>query len=267
MYWLLSVIMNNQQPQWPQQQHIWPPTNQRWSLPQPANTPQRQFKGPLSLPSYTQQQYVQAQWGQHPPQYGGQPQQSSQSPLLQRPAHPHSPIPQSPSRHFKRWLWLTLGILTIVILFASIGVRPLASEGNTSSQLTPTSQVKQSSQSAQQAPTQPASQPTAISTPTHATTWTTTYTFTGSGEKKTTTFTVGNTWKIIWTCNPASIFGGLGAIVVNVFSSDGTFQHGAINDTCKSGHTAGDTIEQQGGNIYLDITGGGNWTIQVQELR
>jgi len=95
----------------------------------------------------------------------------------------------------------------------------------------------------------------------------TTHTFTGSGEKKTTTFTVGNTWKIIWTCNPDSIFGGLGVIIVNVFSSDGTFQYGTINDTCRAGHTTGNSIEQQGGNIYLDITGGGSWVVQIQELK
>ena len=267
--------MNNTQPQWPTQQpqHIWSSTNRGGSPPQPAKTPpSRQFKGPLSLPPHGQQQYRQAQWGQQSLQHQGQLIQPQWPPLSQLSAYPQSPVSQPSSRHFKQWPWLILGIVALVVLFASIGVRPLASEGNTTSQTATTSQGNQSSQpsqsqQAQQAITQPISQPTAIPTQAHAARWTTTHTFTGSGEKKTSTFPVEDTWQIIWTCNPGAIFGGLGTIIVNVFSSDGTFQQGAINDTCKAGHTTGNTTEQQGGNIYLDITGGGTWTIQVQELK
>lgn len=258
--------MNDQQPQWPKQQQTWSPSHQGRQSPQSANTPSRQFKRPLSLSlPHEQQQDSQAHRGQQFPQHDGQWKQPQRHQLLQLPAHPHSPLPSS--GHFKRWLWLVVGTVALIVLFASIEVRPLATEGNTTSQTVTTSQVGQSLQAAQQAATQLASQPTTIATQAQAHNWMTTHTFTGSNEKKTNTFYIGDAWKIIWTCNPGTIFGGMGIIIVNVFSSDGIFHHGAINDTCKAGHTTGNTIENKGGNIYLDITGGGNWVIQVQELK
>ena len=261
--------MNNQQPD---QQHFRYPPNQGSPFPHFANTPPRQFKSPLPLPPYEEQQNSQVQWSPPFSQQAGQPKQPQRPPLPQTHAHSQSPIQHLSSKHSKRKLWLILSIMALVILFASIAARPLASLMNTPPHPSKATQTRQSSQNSQsqqtqQGITQPTSQPTVLPTQSHATTWTTTHTFTGTQEKKTDPFYVGNTWKIIWTCNPNSIFGGQGTIIVNVFSSDGTFQHGAINDTCKAGHTTGSTTEQHGGNIYLDITGGGSWIVQIQELK
>lgn len=61
-----------------------------------------------------------------------------------------------------------------------------------------------------------------------------------------------------------------GELAVNVYSSDGTILDTiAVNATCKDGvaKTTGETEEHQGGQVYLDIGGTGDWTIQVQELK
>lgn len=261
--------MNNQQPK--QQQFTYSP-NQGSPFPHLANTPSRQFKSPLPLPPYEQQQNNQVQWDLQFLQ-DGQRKQLQWPPLPQPSVSPQSnSVSHKPSRHPKQRLWLILSIVTLVVLLASIAIDSLASRVNTTPHTSKATQARQSSQPSQsqpvqQASTQPASQPTLVPTQAQSPKWTTTHAFTGTQEKKTDPFYVGNTWKIIWICNPDTIFGGQGIIIVNVFSSDGTFQHGAINDTCKAGHTTGNITEQQGGNIYLDITGGGMWTIQVQELK
>lgn len=102
-------------------------------------------------------------------------------------------------------------------------------------------------------------------------TFTTTHTFTGNGTKKTETFTVGSDWKIIYSCNGmiASVATD-GILSVSVYGSDGSIvDPAAINATCKSGSalTKGETEEHQGGQVYLDINGTGDWTVTVQELK
>ncbi len=108
-------------------------------------------------------------------------------------------------------------------------------------------------------------QPTAA--PTKAPTWTTVQTFTGNGNKKTAVFHVGNDWKIVWACDPAS-FDGSYNVMVDVKNSDNTdLDMAAINTICKAGNTGDFTEEHQGGDVYLDINSEGAWKVQIQELK
>jgi hypothetical protein len=124
---------------------------------------------------------------------------------------------------------------------------------------------------AAQAPTQIATTPTtqatqAPATPTHTAKWTTTMTVNGNGSKKTAIFTVPSDWKILWSCTGGDYGGYLG---VTVYDSNAGYVDGAVNATCKTGSapTTGETEEHQGGQVYLDVNGTGDWTLQVQELK
>ena len=108
-------------------------------------------------------------------------------------------------------------------------------------------------------------------TPTHALKWTTSHTFTGNGSKKTAIFTAPSDWKILYSCKGQDIAGTAvdGVLVVTVYGSDNTPIDVAINATCKGTSTAttGETEEHAGGQVYLDVNGTGDWTLQVQELK
>jgi hypothetical protein len=99
--------------------------------------------------------------------------------------------------------------------------------------------------------------------------WTTTHTFTGNGTQKTPVFTAPDDWKILYTCANQQISGTSidGALVVTVYGTDNTPHDVAVNAQCKSTKTTGETEEHQGGQVYLDINGTGDWTIKVQELK
>ena len=123
------------------------------------------------------------------------------------------------------------------------------------------------------APTTPSSTtPTAqatqapTATPTHALKWTTTQTINGNGSKKTAIFTAPDDWKILWSCTGGD-YGGF--LSVTVYDSNAAYVDGAVNATCKTGQvpTTGETEEHQGGQVYLDVNGTGDWTLQVQELK
>jgi hypothetical protein len=114
----------------------------------------------------------------------------------------------------------------------------------------------------------PTPTPTAIPTPTPVPTWQTTHTYTGNGIKKTETITVPGDWKLLWTCDPASSYGGSYNVIVEVDNSDGTTADpAAINTICASGNTSGDTEERQAGNVYFSVNSEAAWTLTVQELK
>lgn len=101
--------------------------------------------------------------------------------------------------------------------------------------------------------------------PTSASGLSTIQTFTGSGVKRTSPFTVPAAWRLAWACNPASFAGGAYILRAIVYNADGTvLDYAAINTTCKSGNTASFTQEHQGGSIYLVIISQAAWTIQIQ---
>lgn len=110
--------------------------------------------------------------------------------------------------------------------------------------------------------------PKPSATPTHTPVWTTVQTFTGNGDKKTDTFSIGNTWKINWSCDPSSFDDVQYNIMVDVDNSDGSpLDAGAINTLCSPTNKSDTTTEHQGGNVYLDINSEAAWTMQIQEMK
>jgi hypothetical protein len=96
--------------------------------------------------------------------------------------------------------------------------------------------------------------------------WGTTHTFTGNGVKKTEIFTVGDNWKIKWSCDPASAYNGSYNVTITVHNANGTYKDLAINTMCNSSNTSGETEEHSGGKVYLDIAVGYVWEVTIQEL-
>jgi hypothetical protein len=214
-----------------------------------------------------QQQFPQGHPGQYTPQQPTYypPTEPGQQPYYP-PQQPQYPQPMPPKKKSRKTLFIVIGVIAAVVFFGCIGAS-LASQASKPS----TSQQSSVTQAVQQQPTQAQATPTSIPPtpkPTHAPKWTTTHTFSGNGSKKTGYFTVPNDWKLVWKCDPASFYGGQYNVIVGVTGSDGTpIDPAAVNTICKTGNTSDSTEEHQGGQIYLDVTSEGSWTVQVQELK
>jgi hypothetical protein len=235
---------------------------------------------PISLPHqpqqppYGQQPSSQPQWGLPPPQQWQQPmprQQEWQSqprlypppPQYQQPPQypPLMPPPQFAPKKPKsrKRLWLIIGVVVLVLIV----IIAVASQAGNSNQ--PTTTTKQAQAQPTVVPTQARAQPTVV--PTQAPKWTTTQNFLGTGSKKTAVFTVPGDWKIVWTCNPASFQGIDYNVIIIVYNSDGSLADTGVNSMCKKTNTHDSTEVHVSGNVYLDITSEGDWTVQVQELK
>ena len=180
---------------------------------------------------------------------------------------------QQPKRHFGRNIGLGCAALAVLVVIGTIiGIAVAASGNNNStgaSSSTPTDQATQDAASYATAAAQltaDAYAPTTPTTPAPAPKWTTVQTITGNGAKKTAIFTVPDDWKILWSCTGGDYGGYLG---VTVYDSNAGYVDGAVNSTCKTGQapTTGETEEHQGGQVYLDVNGTGDWSLQVQELK
>ncbi len=94
--------------------------------------------------------------------------------------------------------------------------------------------------------------------------WQTTHTYTGNGDKQTETIQVAENWKIQWSCQADDA-----PLYVSIYNADTNemAELNAISTTCKNTPTTGETFEHKGGNIYLNIISGIDWSITVQELK
>lgn len=197
-----------------------------------------------------------------PPPYSGQP--SYQMPMQQGYAQPMPPAPPHvPQKKRKPWLWI---IALVVVFFVGYGI---GSAGH-SDTATTTTTTTQTASDATSAPTSAPAQPTTPPKPTAAPKLTTILNLTGNGQKKTSVFTVPNDWKISYTCQAFNDGTGLdGSFAVTVYGSDNSIiDPGAVDVTCKNGKTTADSTEEhQGGQVYLSISGTGDWTLQVQAFK
>ena len=110
--------------------------------------------------------------------------------------------------------------------------------------------------------------PTVKPTPTHTPQWTVIQTFQGNGNKKTPTFTVPDDWRLVWSCNPSSSYGGSYNVMADVNNSDGSSLDAvAINTICQAGNIGDFTEEHQGGDVYLDVQSEAAWTMKIEVLR
>jgi hypothetical protein len=93
--------------------------------------------------------------------------------------------------------------------------------------------------------------------------WVTTHTFEGNGNQKTEIFQIGDTWKIVWSCGAGMTSEN---VIIDVHFSDGTvLDKAAINTICDLGNNGGETIEHQGGAVYLNVVSEGGWSVRIQE--
>lgn len=144
--------------------------------------------------------------------------------------------------------------MAVIVLIGIISA--VSNGGKSSSPATPASPDSNSNSSTQQQ-----------QAPANPQTWQTTHTYSGNGSKKTETITVGDDWKIQWSCTPGSFDGIDYNVIIMVYNSDATLNDGAVNTTCKTGNASGESEEHSGGNVYLDITSEGDWAITIQELK
>jgi hypothetical protein len=233
------------------------PNQQPPSGPYPSN-PGYPSQGQPGPGPYTQ--YPPQQPGYPPPGYPqGQPPYPQQpSPYPQgQPPYPQQqpPVPQPPAKKKPGIFKIGCGAIVAVIVLIGI-ISAVSNGGKSSSTATPSSPDNSSNNT----------NSTNNSAPSKPTTWTTTHTYTGNGIKKTETFSVGDDWKLQWSCDPTSSYGGQYNVIVGVYNSDGTpADIAAINTICKAGNTSGETEERSGGNVYLDVNSEAAWTLTIQE--
>lgn len=246
----------------------------QFRAPQPNQYPPQQRQG---------QPPPQPQWQEHPSQSlhpnTGYQQSGPQWPTQQSGMYPPQlpmqsvgyPPPQPPKKS-RRGLWIVISVLAAVMLLAGVGIAAIIASAG---QAGPSSVNTTHTSNATSVPTSAAtsSGTTTIATSSISTSggnWTTTHTFTGSGTKKTAIFTVGNDWKIIYSCSGMARIAENGYLGVYVYGSNGSVAGpAAINASCKfsAALTKGETEEHQGGPVYLDITGTSDWTVSIQELK
>lgn len=168
------------------------------------------------------------------------------------PNYPNPMMPVQPPKKKRRPFLIGCGALVVVIALCGI----VGAIANSSKGPAPTSTISQTTNDTPHTPP-PTTKPK---------TWQTTHTYSGTGTKKTETFTVGNDWKIKWSCTVGSFSGIDYNVIVSVMRSDATpLDYGTINTMCKDGNSSGETHEHKGGTVYLDITSLGDWSIEVVE--
>jgi len=188
---------------------------------------------------------------QPPPQGNIPPYQ--QYPNQPPPPQGYPPYAPPPKKKSKLWLWIVLGLVAV---FALCSIISNASTGSGTTNSTANTQVTPAANDKATTPTQP---PKAKS-------YQTIKEFSGNGTQETEKFTVGNEWKLLWTCDPAS-FSFEYNVAVQIKKSADSFGDLAVNTICKEGNTSGETIKHKGGEIFLDISSTAAWTITIQELK
>lgn len=180
-----------------------------------------------------------------------------------QPGQPFYPPPAQPPKRSRRNLWI--GIIVVVLVLACIGgiANAIGGQQSSSPGNTPVTQA-----TATPTFTPTPSTPTPTPTPKPPPKWTTIQSFKGNGNKKTGTFTVPDDWRLAWSCNPSSFYGGQYNLIVDVYNADGSFLDlAAINTICQKGNTSDFTEEHSGGPVYLDVQSEAAWTINIQVLK
>lgn len=93
--------------------------------------------------------------------------------------------------------------------------------------------------------------------------WVVTHTFHGNGNDLTENVDVGDTWKLQWDCGVGTTSEN---VIIDVYNADGTLLDPvAINAICDTNNNRGETLEHQGGTIYLRVVSEGGWTVKISE--
>jgi hypothetical protein len=97
--------------------------------------------------------------------------------------------------------------------------------------------------------------------------WVTVQTFNGSESKKTSTFTVSNNWRIVWSCDLASHNNADYYVIIHANTTANTLLGNSVETTCSKNNTHSFSQMHQGGKVYLSILSQGSWNVQVQDLK
>jgi hypothetical protein len=154
-------------------------------------------------------------------------------------------LPVQPVKIQKRWPWLI--VLVVAIILVSFGIWHIVSGAPAAtSTIIPTS----------------TSLP---ATPTPKRNWHTLLTFSGgNGTKNTQKFKVPPDWQFTWSCK--GVNGVDGGLYVVIYNANGTLYNAGAQVTClASKQVIGSAEEFKSGNVYLNINGNGPWTVSVQQ--
>ncbi len=174
------------------------------------------------------------------------------------------PYPQQPQQPAKKKKWpLIIGIIVGALVLCGIcgGIGSMMSHSGSTTTTTTTSSSSDTSSSSTTTKAAP------TTAPAKPLTWQTVKTFKGTGSEKTDTFTVPDTWKLTWTCDPASFQNIQYNVIAIVEDSSGNQVDSGVNALCKPGSTSGETNVTSGGTVRLDITSEGDWTFNIQEQK
>ncbi len=106
--------------------------------------------------------------------------------------------------------------------------------------------------------------PASTSANTPAARWKLQQTLHGTGNEKTSTFTVPKHWQMTWQCTLAGK-NDIDILFANLNNTNGTVADpGAINGICKDGNTSDWTQEYEAGTYNLHVFSNTSWTIQLQ---
>lgn len=183
---------------------------------------------------------------------------SDYPPQQPQPPYPGYTQPQQPQKKKKTGLIIGIIIGALVLCGICGGIGSVMSHSGNSTTTTATT-TSNSNTSSTSTPTKP---PT--TTPTKPLSWQTVKTLKGTGTEKTDTFTVPDTWKLTWSCDPASFQNIQYNVIAIVEDSSGAMVDSGVNALCKAGSTSGETNVTSGGTVRLDITSEGDWTFNIQ---
>lgn len=97
--------------------------------------------------------------------------------------------------------------------------------------------------------------------------WTTTHTFSGNDSQKTDIFTIDNNWRIVWSCNPASVASLNYPVFIEVDAPDGSILDRGVETLCQNNNTQGAEEIYAWGQMRLNVICEGDWAVQVQEWK
>lgn len=188
-------------------------------------------------------------------------------PPFPSPSQPFYPPP--PARRSSRgWIIAFLIVLFLLPITASGAYVAGYNQGTAQPQSagsTPQAAVTVIVETPTPVPGSPTPEPSPSPTPPPQPGWQTIQTFSAVGNQQTPTFTVPRSWRLLWSCDAS---GGQFILSADIYNADTSYYAvGAIFTTCTPDNASGTTNEHKAGNVYLDITGDGLWTIEVQVFK
>lgn len=94
--------------------------------------------------------------------------------------------------------------------------------------------------------------------------WTTIQVFKGKGSQTTSAFTIGSSWRIMWTCDIVSNQNNAYNFTIHVNTKTNGLLSGGVETMCDKNNLHSVVDMHQGGNVHLNVISKGTWEILVQ---